>query len=83
LQACRKQQPVKDNSQLAATCEQTRIHKFIKSFKSSVQIILTTMRMLNSSSLFSYPCDNSCKEEILPYLHYYLNLNGIFYVTGS
>jgi hypothetical protein len=26
------------------------------------------MRMLNYSSLFSYPCDNSCKEEILPYL---------------
>jgi hypothetical protein len=42
---------------------------------------MTTARY---SSLVSYPCDNNFKEEILPYLYYYLNLHGTFYyVTGS
>jgi hypothetical protein len=42
------------------------------------------MRMLNYSSLFSDCCDKSFNEEILPHLHYYLNLSGIcYYITGS
>jgi hypothetical protein len=35
--------------------------------------MLIMMRMFNYSSLFSCPCDNHFKEEILPYLKYFLN----------
>lgn len=56
-----------DFSQLAVTCEQKRI---CKSFNSWVQIILTIRWRLNYSSL-------------LPHLHHYLSLSGIFYyITG-
>jgi hypothetical protein len=41
------------------------------------------MRMLNYPSLFLYPHDKHFKQEILLYLHYYLNLNAILYYMQS
>jgi hypothetical protein len=82
LWACRKQWTdfsCKGQLLISCFCKQ-KLFKFQKISTSSVRIMLTT-RILNYSSIFSYPHDNHFKEEILSYLHYYLNLLAILYIT--